>query len=156
MDMMNTKKIYLIMPILILSALMSSFSYAEGDLSRENVETLVLEMGANASGMYFKPKQLNLKTGQAYKLVLKNVDKIKHEFESEDFVKKIFNRKLEIKYPDGSLLAEIKGSFYEIEVGPMSEVEWFIVPIQPGENIKMVCALAGHEEAGMHGLINIL
>jgi uncharacterized cupredoxin-like copper-binding protein len=155
MDMMNTKKLLLI-PFLTLSAVMSSFSNAEGDLSRANVETVVLEMGTNASGMYFTPSQLNLKTGQAYKIVLKNLDKIKHEFESEDFVKKIFNRKVEIKNPDGSLLAEIKGSFYEIEVGPMSEVEWFIVPIQPGKNIKMVCAIAGHEEAGMHGLINVL
>jgi uncharacterized cupredoxin-like copper-binding protein len=156
MDMMNTTKIFLMMPVLILSTLITSLSYAEGDLSRANVETVVLEMGTNASGMYFKPSTLNLKTGQAYKLVLKNVDKIKHEFESEDFVKKIFNRKLEIKNPDGSLLAEIKGSFYEIEVGPMSEVEWFIVPVQPGNNIKMLCAIAGHTEAGMHGLINIL
>jgi uncharacterized cupredoxin-like copper-binding protein len=153
---MKINKKLLMLPIFMANVLITSLSNAEGDLSRANIETVVLEMGTNASGMYFKPSQLNLKTGQAYKIVLKNVDKIKHELESEDFVKKIFNRKVEMKNEAGGLLAEIKGSFYEIEVGPMSEVEWFIVPIQPGKNIKMVCAIAGHTEAGMHGIINIL
>lgn len=140
---------------MIFGLLFMQLAYSKGDLSKANVETIVLEMGANASGMYFKPSQLNLKTGQAYRIVLRNVDTIKHEFEAEDFVNKIFNRKIEIKNKEGDFLAEIKGSFYEIEVGPMSEVEWFIVPMQPAANIEMVCAIAGHKEAGMHGLISI-
>ncbi|MFT5172770.1 MAG: putative cupredoxin-like copper-binding protein, partial [Gammaproteobacteria bacterium] len=55
----------------------------------------------------------------------------------------------------GKLIAEIKGSVREIEVGPNSEVEWFIVPIQTGKNISMDCALPGHKEAGMFGTITI-
>jgi hypothetical protein len=37
----------------------------------------------------------------------------------------------------------------------MFEVEWLIVPIQSGESIKMVCAIAENTEIGMHGLINV-
>ena len=53
------------------------------------------------------------------------------------------------------MVAEIKGVIREIEVGPMSEVEWYVVPIQPGKNLEMVCTIAGHKEAGMHGLMTI-
>ena len=91
--------------------------------------------------MFFNPNHINFKTGQAYQFVLKNVDKIKHEVEVQD--------------KNGDLLAEIKGAVREVEVGPMQEVEWYIVPIQPGKNIAMVCAIAGHKEVGMHGLITI-
>ena len=130
-------------------------AYAEGDLSRANVETVVLEMGTKDGRMYFKPDHLNFKTGQAYKLVLKNVDKTKHEFEAHGFVERIFTRKVEIADKKGALVAEIKGNIREIEVGPMTEVEWFVVPVQTGADIEMVCALKGHKEAGMHGLITI-
>ena len=138
-----------------LALIVTPFVYADGDLSRANVQTVMMEMGTKDGKMYFKPKHLNFKTGQAYKIVLKNVDKIKHEVEANEFVDKIFTRKVEVKDKNGGLLAEIKGAIREIEVGPMSEVEWYVVPIQPGKNIEMVCAIAGHKEAGMHGLITI-
>jgi uncharacterized cupredoxin-like copper-binding protein len=130
-------------------------AYADGDLSRANVQTVELEMGTKDGRMYFKPDHLNFKTGQAYKIVLKNVDMIKHEVESNGFVEKIFTRKIEIKDSKGGLVAEIKGNIHEVEVGPGQEVEWFVVPIQTGADIEMICALKGHKEAGMHGLITI-
>ena len=129
--------------------------YADGDLSRANVQTVTLEMGTKDGHMYFEPSHLNLRTGQAYKIVLKNVDKIKHELEANEFVDKVFTRKVEIENSEGNLVAEIKGSVREIEVGPNQSVEWFVVPVQSGEKIEMVCALPGHKEAGMHGLITI-
>ena len=135
--------------------MLAPMAYADGDLSRANVQTVELEMGTKDGRMYFKPNHLNFKTGQAYKLVLKNVDNIKHELEANGFVEKIFTRKVEIEDSKGGLVAEIKGNIREIEVGPGQEVEWFIVPIQTGADIEMVCALQGHKEAGMHGLITI-
>ena len=129
--------------------------YAEGDLSRANVQTVVLEMGTTDGQMYFKPDHLKFKTGQAYKIVLKNVDPIKHELEAHGFVEKIFTRKVEIADDKGALVAEIKGNIREIEVGPRTQVEWFVVPVQSVADIEMVCALEGHKEAGMHGLITI-
>ena len=94
-------------------------------------------------------------TGQAYKLVLTNVDKIKHELDPAEFGAKVFTRKVEVMGHDGNMIAEIKGSVREIEVGPGGEVEWFIVPVQTGKNLAMVCALKGHKEAGMVGTVTI-
>lgn len=138
-----------------LALLVTPFVYADGDLSRANVQTVVMEMGTKDGKMYFNPKHLNFKTGQAYKIVLRNVDNIKHEVEANGFVEKIFTRKVEVKDKSDGLIAEIKGSIREIEVGPMREVEWYVVPVQPGKDIEMVCALPGHKEAGMHGLITV-
>jgi uncharacterized cupredoxin-like copper-binding protein len=134
----------------------TSVAYADGDLSRADVIEINIEMGAtDAKHMYFKPDHIDLQTGKAYKLVLKNVDKIKHEFASPDLVAKAFTRKVEVLGADGKMIAEIKGSVAEIEVAPGGVAEWFIVPIQPGENVPMVCEIAGHAEAGMVGTITI-
>ena len=132
-----------------------SLAFATGDLSRNNLNTIVVEMGSVGESMYFKPNHLELETGKAYKLVLKNVDEVEHEFEAPEFVEKVFTRKVEVKGPNGKMLAEIKGSIREVEVGPGGEVEWFIVPVQTGKNLELVCAIPGHKEAGMHGTITI-
>ena len=50
---------------------------AEGDLSRANPTKVTLEMGTTDGDMYFKPSHLEFETGEAYNLVLKNVDQIK-------------------------------------------------------------------------------
>jgi uncharacterized cupredoxin-like copper-binding protein len=146
------RKSLLFAPLLALAA---AQAFATGDLSRDNPEEVVIEMGSNANGMYFKPKHLEFETGKAYKIVLKNVDVVKHELETHEFVQRLFSRKVEINNPDGTLLAEIKGSVSEIEVGPKSEVEWYVVPVQTGKDIVMDCALPGHKEAGMTGTITI-
>lgn len=132
-----------------------SLAFAAGDLSRNNPKAIVIEMGSVGENMYFKPKHLELETGKAYKLVLKNVDDVEHEFEAQEFVEKVFTRKVEVKGPNGNMLAEIKGSIREVEVGPGGEVEWYIVPVQTGKNLELVCAIPGHKEAGMHGTITI-
>ena len=129
--------------------------YAAGDLSRASPKEIVMEMGSSGSSMYFKPNHLDFETGKAYKLVLKNTDKIKHEVESHEFVERIFTRKVEVTDKDGNMLAEIKGGVREIEVGPGGVVEWFFVPVQPGENLAMDCAISGHKEAGMVGTITV-
>lgn len=139
----------------LLAALAATQAFAAGDMSRNSPQEVVLEMGTSSGRMYFKPNHLEFETGKAYKLVLRNVDPVKHELDAGEFVEKIFTRKVEIKGKDGKLIAEIKGSVREIEVGPNSEVEWFIVPIQTGKNIEMDCALPGHKEAGMFGTITI-
>ena len=130
-------------------------AWSAGDLSRADVETVILEMGSNDNGMYFKPSHLDFDTGKAYEIVLKNPDKIKHEAETAEFAEKVFARKVEVKSPSGELVAEIKGAIREVEVGPGGEVEWFVVPVQTGTALAMECPLEGHREAGMHGTITI-
>ncbi len=134
----------------------ASIAHAEGDLSRANVTEITIEMGQkDAKHMYFKPSHLDLETGKAYKLVLMNTDKIKHEFAAPEVVSKVFTRKVEVIGPDDKMIAEIKGNVREIELAPGGKAEWFIVPVQPGTNLEMVCEIEGHEEAGMLGSITI-
>ena len=152
---MKTMKIIKLLTTSV-ALMLAPSAYADGDLSRADIKTVVLEMGTNDDGgMYFKPNHLKFKTGQAYKLVLKNVDKVKHEVEANEFSDKIFTRKVEIKDNNDGLVAEIKGNIREVEIGPGKQVEWFVVPIQTGTEMEMVCALPGHKEAGMYGLITI-
>jgi uncharacterized cupredoxin-like copper-binding protein len=129
---------------------------ADGDLSRANVIDVVIEMGSNADGMYLKPDNLEFVTGQAYKLVLVNVDEIKHELALNEMGERIFTRKVEIADDDGNLVAEIKGSIREVEVGPGKTVEWFIVPVQTtDEPVEITCEIEGHLEAGMRASVMI-
>lgn len=145
--------------VLSMSALMLvSSALAAGDLTRADPIEIVLEMGSSddvAMPMYFKPNHLELETGKAYKIVLRNVDEIKHEFAGGEFISKVFTRKLEITTASGDLVAEIKGTVAEIEVGPGQEVAWFFVPVQTGENLEMLCEIKGHKEAGMFGTVTI-
>jgi uncharacterized cupredoxin-like copper-binding protein len=135
--------------------LVASSAYAAGDLSRADPQEIIIEMGTSGDKMYFKPDHLDLETGKAYKIVLRNVDDAKHEFAGHELMEKLFTRKVEISDASGNLVAEIKGNIREIEVGPMREVEWFIVSIQTGENIPMECEIEGHKEAGMFGTVTI-
>lgn len=145
------------LPILlaITAFLFTSGAQAAGDLSRASPQEIVIEMGTSGDRMYFKPNHLDLETGKAYKIVLRNLDETKHEFAGHELFEKLFTRKVEISDLSGDLVAEIKGNIREIEVGPKREVEWFIVPIQTGENIPMECELEGHKQAGMVGTVTI-
>ena len=145
------------LPILFATTalLFASGAQAAGDLSRANPQEIVIEMGTSGDRMYFKPNHLDLETGKAYKIVLRNVDETKHEFAGHELMEKLFTRKVEITDVSGDLVAEIKGNVREIEVAPQRQVEWFIVPVQTGENIAMECELEGHREAGMVGTVTI-
>jgi uncharacterized cupredoxin-like copper-binding protein len=116
----------------------------------------MIEMGSNDDGMYLKPDNYEFVTGQAYKLVLTNVDEIKHELALNEMGERIFTRKVEIADEKGDLVAEIKGNIREVEVGAGKTVEWFIVPIQTTEEpVEITCEIPGHLEAGMRASVMI-
>ncbi len=140
---------------LLLAVVCVPLAFASGDLSRNDPAEVTVEMGTSGSKMYFKPDHLRFETGKAYKLVFINNDAVKHEFESHEFAEKVFTRKIEVVGADGKMLAEIKGGIREVEVGPGGKVEWFIVPVQTGDNIDFECAIEGHKQAGMVGTMTI-
>ena len=143
-------------PIALMLAGIAMPALAAGDLSRKDVQSVVLEMGTDDDGrMYFKPDHFTFETGKAYKWVIRNVDEIKHELAINEMRERIFTRKLEITTPDDELIAEIKGDINEVEVGPGRTVEWFFVPVQTAEEIEISCELPGHYEAGMHGTVTL-
>jgi uncharacterized cupredoxin-like copper-binding protein len=129
---------------------------AVGDLSRANVIDVVIEMGSNDDGMYLKPDTYVFETGQAYKLILKNVDEIKHELSLNEMGERIFTRKIEVSDADGNLVTEVKGVIREVEVGPGQTVEWFIVPVQTTDGpVEITCEIPGHLDAGMRASATI-
>lgn len=126
---------------------------AAGDITRTDVQEVRMEMGSKGSKMYFEPSELTFETGKAYKLVLVNVDKLKHEVTLGEATEKMFTRKVEVLGPDGKMLAEIKGAVHEIELAGGATAERYFVPLQPVKKAETACELPGHKEAGMHGLI---
>ena len=73
--------------------------------------------------MYFKPDHLDLETGKAYKIVLRNVDEIVHEFAAPELALHSFTRKVEITDESGEMIAEIfGGNITEVEIGAGHEV----------------------------------
>ena len=130
-------------------------AFAEGDLSRANVIDVTIEMGTDGDAMYFKPNHFDFVTGQAYKLIMVNVDEVKHELALNEMGEKIFTRKIEASDADGNLITEVKGAIREVEVGPGKTVEWFFVPVQTTEDALITCEIEGHLEAGMKGTVTI-
>lgn len=129
---------------------------AAGDLSRADVQKVTMEFGTDDDGhMFFKPDMFEFETGKAYAWVLTNNDDIKHELAINEMFERIFTRKIEIETPEGELVAEIKGSISEVEVGPHQTVEWFFVPVQTADNVEITCEIEGHYEAGMYGRVTL-
>jgi len=137
------------------AATLASQVFAAGDLTKTDITTVTLEMGSNGAAMYFNPNHFDFETGRAYKMVLKNVDNRKHELDMGELPNKVFTRKVEVKDDAGKLVAEIKGSVHEMEVGAGKSYEWFFVPLQPIKNAVIDCSIPGHKEAGMTGTVTI-
>jgi len=133
----------------VLATAIASTVLAQGDLSRSNVITVNMEMGSYYDGLYLTPNNYEFETGQAYKLVITNVDQIKHELALNEMVERIFTRKIEVEDADGNLVTEVKGAIWKVEVGPGHVVQWFFVPVQTMDEVEITCELAGHYEFGM-------
>ncbi len=141
----------------ITAALLASVGTAQaaGDLSRDNPIEVVMEIGTDENGMFFKPDHFEFETGKAYKWVLKNVDEVKHELAIGEMFERIFTRKIEVVGADGNMLAEVKGAIQEVEIAGGGTVEWFFVPVQTQDMRPIACELEGHAEAGMVGTVTL-
>ncbi len=141
------KKLKLYLSIITLG-LTSTSLLAQGNLAKQEPITVNLTM----SEFKFEPKNLVFETGKLYKLVIKNIGKVKHEIDSASISHLAYTRKIQMLDKNGGLIAEVKGVPAEIEVGPGHEVEWWFVPVATTSGAEeVVCLLPGHFEAGMHG-----
>ena len=140
------------MLIILFAILLMGFTnlFSEGNLAKQKPITVVLTM----SEFSFTPNHLEFETGKLYKLVLRNVGKIKHELDSSSISHLAYTRKIQILDKSGALIAEVKGVPAEIEVGAGYEVEWWFVPIATVSDEPFVCLLSGHYEAGMKGTLS--
>jgi uncharacterized cupredoxin-like copper-binding protein len=112
-------------------------------------QTIKMEAGEDGGKMYFKPSNPTLKVGTPYVLHLVNVGTLKHEYTSETFFPTMAFRKAE----DSS--GEYKAPLLnEAEVKAGKTLDLFLIPTKAG-TFKIVCAIPGHEQAGMVGTINV-
>jgi uncharacterized cupredoxin-like copper-binding protein len=128
---------------------------AKGDLAGPKASPVLLTLGNADSKTVFSPKHLAFETGKLYKLLLINPSPEKHEFDGAALAEAVYTRKVEVVGPDGTELAEIKGSVREIKVMPGTTVEWYFVPVRTVKRGEFVCAMPGHKEAGMVGTFSI-
>lgn len=100
---------------------------ADGYLATQPEELEDLILGTDTIGFNVSPKEYNLRTGQAYSLLIKSSGFQEYAVVAPDFFDFIWLRKVEA----GGL--EIKAnSIYELEFEDEGEAEIFFVPIRPG------------------------
>lgn len=95
--------------------------------------------------MFCKPTNVVLKVGTPYVIELVNIGKMKHEYTSETFFPTMAFRKA------GDSTGEYKTPLLkEAEVFEGKQLNLYVIPTKAG-TFKIVCALPGHEQAGMVG-----
>ncbi len=129
--------------------------WAGGDMTSQKPVAIKMELGSESGEMRFHPDSLELETGKLYLLNLENPSDKKHYFSSDGFARAVFTRKVQINRPDGSAVAEIKGSIREIEVYPGGSAQWWFVPVKAGTFADLKCTIRGHAKKGMRGVIQI-
>ena len=143
--------------------LLSNFSYnsQSNDLTRQKeIEKVVLLKGERGKIHFYDPNELVFKTGNLYKLIIKNESDSKHYFTSTLFAKSIFTRKVQVSL-NNKKVAEIKGIINNVEVWPNHQLEWWFVPIKTGVfkdlycNVKDTKTNLSHANMGMTGTIII-
>ena len=158
-------KIFLLFTLLVLIPEINIKSQSPlnniGDLTKQDHIDVLIELhGRSGHNHYFSPKELKFFTGKLYKLIIANKSDSPHYFSSNDFVKSIFTRKIQILKSDNKI-AEIKGYISEIEVFPGNNVEWWFVPLKTGVFDDLQCDIYDknkkkkHSEMGMRGVIII-
>jgi uncharacterized cupredoxin-like copper-binding protein len=112
-------------------------------------KTIRMEAGEDGGKMFFRPSNLTLKVGTPYVLKLVNTGTLKHEYTSETFFPTMAFRKAQ----DAS--GEYKAPLLkEAEVKAGKSLDLFLIPTKAG-TFKIVCAIPGHEKAGMVGSIKV-
>ena len=143
--------------------LLSNFFYnsQSNDLTRQKeIEKVVLLKGERGKIHFYDPNELVFKTGNLYKLIIKNESDSKHYFTSTLFAKSIFTRKVQVSL-NNKKIAEIKGIINNVEVWPNHQLEWWFVPIKTGVfkdlhcNVKDTKTNLTHANMGMTGTITI-
>ncbi|NIN36548.1 MAG: biphenyl 2,3-dioxygenase [Gammaproteobacteria bacterium] len=133
--------------------LFSSLCFAVGE-GPKAIEVKV-SVGTADGKQVFVPDHLEFERGHHYKLVLHNPSNEDHYFASDAFATHIHTHKVEVADKSGKTLVEVHGAVHDVELKPGATLEWFFYPMRNGENMKLYCHKADHEEHGMVGTITI-
>lgn len=113
------------------------------------METITIELTEHE----FAPRDLKLKAGQPYRLVLKNSGEKDHYYTASEFYQGVAWRKVQTPKPHGG---EFKAPYFSaIEVYKKTgQVELFFVPVRKG-TFEVICTIDDHKDKGMTGSITV-
>jgi hypothetical protein len=132
-----------VLALAVVAALSGIAARAEGDLSLKVTKLDQLTLGTGEAGFGVSKKSYDLVTGKAYSLMIKSTGAKECAWESPEFAKAIWLRKVEA----GEV--EIKASHLtELEFEREGEAEIFFVPIRPGSFPWRCRGLEGKGMAG--------
>ena len=135
--------------ILLVVIIFSSLLWMPNTQANPQVNEIQISLGNSSGELKFFPSNIELKTGQSYKLLLDNPSPIKHYFTSKDFADASWTRKVQA----GKV--EVKGAIHELELKPDAEAEWVLTPMKSG-TYELHCSIKGHATAGMVGEIIVI
>jgi uncharacterized cupredoxin-like copper-binding protein len=142
---MKEKIVGLLFMVLLSCCLMNvSDTLAGTEITEVNVS-----LGTETGELVFVPNHLEFIVGKPYQIHLTNPSPSKHYFTSKDFADASWTKN--VKAAD----VEVKGAIHELELKPLAEAKWSLVPMKPGK-YELHCSIKGHAEAGMVGEIVIL
>ncbi|MFZ4727500.1 MAG: plastocyanin/azurin family copper-binding protein [Pseudanabaena sp.] len=118
------------------------------DFTKQTAIEVKVNLSNNANELKFFPDRFTFESGKRYKLLLSNTSGMKHYFTSKDFADAVWTQNVVA----GNV--EVKGNIRELELRPNTNAAWTFIPIKSG-TYELHCAIAGHTEAGMRGLITI-
>ena len=154
------KKMNLIIAIVLIATILPKVMMSKDLTKQDPIEKVINLSGVVGEQHFFDPSSLYFKTGNLYKLVIKNNSDSKHYFSSSNFANSIFTRKIQVNIK-GNKISEVKGFIREIEVWPNQEIEWWFVPVKAGEFTDLLCKVKDkisgslHSDMGMVGKITI-
>lgn len=119
------------------------------DFTKQPAIAIKVSLSNNVNELKFTPDHFNFESGKRYKLMLSNPSESKHYFTSKDFADAVWTQNVVAGH------VEIKGNIRELELRPNTTAEWTFIPIKSG-TYELHCAIAGHTEAGMRGIITVL
>ena len=134
----------LILSILIIVGI--SFFWMPNTLAESKTDEIKISLGNNNGELRFFPSEIQLKTGNSYKLLLDNPSPVKHYFTAKDFADASWTKKVQA----GKV--EVKGAIHELELKPGGVAEWVLTPMKAG-TYELHCSIKGHAAAGMFGEI---
>jgi uncharacterized cupredoxin-like copper-binding protein len=129
-------------------AIAAPVKLAAVDFTKQTAIEVKVNLSNNANELKFFPDRFTFESGKRYKLLLSNTSGMKHYFTSKDFADAVWTQNVVA----GNV--EVKGNIRELELRPNTNAAWTFIPIKSG-TYELHCAIAGHAEAGMRGLITI-
>ena len=121
---------------------------ASVDFTKQTAIEVQVSLSNTANELKFIPDRFTFEAGKRYKLLLNNPSGLKHYFTSKDFADAIWTQNVVA----GNV--EVKGNIRELELRPNTTAAWTFIPVK-SVTYELHCAIAGHTEAGMRGLITI-